>query len=180
MQYGGTPTSTGNWIEVSDTGLVKTSECTIEFDNGRKAIVRERSEVVPDPSTLATVTINTYTYQMINSGGNTQGGNQGGGMQQVSLNNLDIKYIDGNQILYFTNYARLYLNVADDDDYLPMSTAYLIIYIALVAFTAVFAMRYIKRVIYIAFLTLMAPMVALTYPLDKIKDRKSTGLEYVV
>ena len=61
-----------------------------------------------------------------------------------------------------------------------MATAYLIIYIALVSFTVVFALRYIKRVIYIAWLTLMAPMVALTYPIDKIKDRKSTSLEYVV
>ncbi len=86
----------------------------------------------------------------------------------------------GDRILYFTNYARLFLNVKDNDDYLPMSTAYLIIYIALIAFTAMFTFRYIKRVIYIAFLTLMAPMVALTYPLDKIKDRKSTSMEYVV
>jgi hypothetical protein len=61
-----------------------------------------------------------------------------------------------------------------------MSTAYLIIYIALITFTAVFTIRYIKRFIYIAFLTLMAPVVALTYPLDKIKDRKSTSMEYVV
>ena len=87
---------------------------------------------------------------------------------------------DGSKVLYFTNYARLYLNVADNDEYLPMATAYLIIYIALVSFTVVFALRYIKRVIYIAWLTLMAPMVALTYPIDKIKDRKSTSLEYVV
>ncbi|MCI8621846.1 MAG: hypothetical protein HFJ50_09405 [Clostridia bacterium] len=63
---------------------------------------------------------------------------------------------------------------------MPMSTAYLIIYIALITFTAVFTIRYIKRFIYIAFLTLMAPVVALTYPLDKIKDRKSTSMEYVV
>ena len=87
---------------------------------------------------------------------------------------------DKNKVLYFTNYARLFLNVKDKDEYLPMSTAYLIIYIALIAFTAVFTVRYLKRVIYIAFLTLMAPMVALTYPIDKIKDRKGTGMEYVV
>lgn len=87
---------------------------------------------------------------------------------------------DGSKILYFINYARLFLNVKDDDQYIPMSIAYLIIYIALVTFTAVFAIRYIKRVIYIAFLTMIAPLVALTYPLDKLKDRKSTGLGYVV
>lgn len=87
---------------------------------------------------------------------------------------------DGSKVLYFTNYARLFLNVKNSDEYIPMATAYLIIYIALITFTAMFAIRYMKRVIYIAFLTLIAPMVALTYPLDKIKDRKSTGLEYVV
>lgn len=109
------------------------------------------------------------------------GGNESG---SATLNlKLDSKgryYVDGDKILYFTNYARLYLNVKDKDEYLPMSTAYLIIYIALITFTVVFTIRYIKRVIYIAFLTLMAPMVALTYPIDKIRDRKSTSMGYVV
>lgn len=86
----------------------------------------------------------------------------------------------GTKVLYFVNYARLFLNYKGTDENMPMAVAYLIIYIALIVFTAVFTIRYIKRVIYVAFLTLMAPMVALTYPLDKIKDRKSTGLEYVV
>lgn len=86
---------------------------------------------------------------------------------------------DGEKILYFTNYARLFLNVKDKDEYIPMATAYLIIYVALVTFTGVFTIRYIKRVIYVGFLTLIAPMVALTYPIDKIKDRKSTSVGYV-
>ncbi len=108
------------------------------------------------------------------------------GTQEISTTKRkDIKVAnaatsDGSKVLYFTNYARLFLNARDDDKYLPMSTAYLIIYIALIAFTAVYTFRYIKRVIYMAFLTLMAPMVALTYPLDKVKDRKSTSMEYVV
>lgn len=101
----------------------------------------------------------------------------------ASVTNKDghnIRFKDGEQVLYFTNYARMHLNVRNEDQYLSESTAYLIIYIALVTFTAVFTIRYIKRFIYIAFLTLMAPIVALTYPLDKIKDRKSTSMEYVV
>lgn len=89
-------------------------------------------------------------------------------------------YVDSMHVRFFTNYVRLYLNVVNDNEYLPQSTAYLILYIALITLTGVFAVRYIKRLIYIAFLTLMAPMVALTYPLDKIKDRKSTSMEYVV
>lgn len=87
---------------------------------------------------------------------------------------------DPSRILYFTNYARLYSEGKITDDTEGTVTAYIIIYIALIVFTVVFAFRYIKRVIYIAFLTLIAPTVALTYPLDKIKDRKSTGMEYVV
>lgn len=94
----------------------------------------------------------------------------------------DIGFVSENpeKVLYFVNYARLFLNYEGSEDNMPIAVTYLIIYIALITFTAMFAIRYIKRVIYVAFLTLMAPMVALTYPLDKIKDRKSSGLEYVV
>lgn len=83
---------------------------------------------------------------------------------------------DSSKVLYFINYARMYLNVVDDDAYIPMSVGYLIIYIVLIVFTVMFTIRYMKRVIYIAFLTLIAPLVALTYPIDKIKDRKSTSI----
>ena len=87
---------------------------------------------------------------------------------------------DGSEILYYINYVRLFLNVVDKDEYIPMSVGYLLIYIVLVVITIMFAVRYMKRVIYVAFLTLMAPLVALTYPIDKIKDRKSTSIQYVV
>ena len=83
---------------------------------------------------------------------------------------------DGSKVLYFTNYARLYLNVSTKDQYIAVSVGYLILYLILVVFTIMFTVRYMKRVIYVAFLTLIAPMVAMTYPLDKIKDRKSTSL----
>lgn len=82
----------------------------------------------------------------------------------------------GSSILYYINYARLYLNVSTVSKYVPISVGYLIIYMVLVVFTGMFAVRYMKRVIYVAFLTLIAPMVAMTYPLDKIKDRKSTSI----
>ena len=47
---------------------------------------------------------------------------------------------------------------------------YLIFYLALVIYTAMFTWTYIKRAITMAFLTLMAPLVAITYPIDKIGD----------
>lgn len=48
--------------------------------------------------------------------------------------------------------------------------AYIVIYIVLVIYTMVFLWQYLKRVVMLAFLTMIAPLIALTYPLDKIKD----------
>lgn len=78
---------------------------------------------------------------------------------------------NGSTILYFINYARLYCNASED--YNAEGFAFTAIYIILVVFTVMFTFRYAKRVIYIAFLTLIAPLVAFTYPLDKIKDGKA-------
>lgn len=48
-----------------------------------------------------------------------------------------------------------------------------LIYVALVVYTVIFMFTYIKRVIYMAFLTMIAPLVALTYPIDKMNDGKA-------
>ena len=45
-----------------------------------------------------------------------------------------------------------------------------VIYIALVVLTFIFTFQYLKRLLYMAFFTMIAPLIALTYPLDKIKD----------
>lgn len=50
------------------------------------------------------------------------------------------------------------------------SLSYLIIYAIMVGFTWLFVIMYMKRVIYMAFLTMIAPAIALTYPIDKVKD----------
>lgn len=55
-----------------------------------------------------------------------------------------------------------------------------IMYVALVVLTCIFTIHYLKRLIYLAFLTMIAPLIALTYPLDKIKDRTSTSIFNVV
>lgn len=47
---------------------------------------------------------------------------------------------------------------------------YVVMYITLVILTITFTIEYLKRVVFIAFLTMIAPLIALTYPLDKIKD----------
>lgn len=48
--------------------------------------------------------------------------------------------------------------------------AYTIIYFVLVIYTIMFLFIYIKRLVYIIFLTMIAPLVALTYPIDKMND----------
>ncbi len=53
------------------------------------------------------------------------------------------------------------------------ATAYTIIYLALVMFTVKFTITYLKRVLYMAFFTMISPLVALTYPIDKIADGKA-------
>ena len=74
----------------------------------------------------------------------------------------------------FMEQARMLLQYQDSDDtvnnYAYASIGYKIIYIVLVLYTFIFAFTYLKRVVYMAFLTLIAPLVALTYPIDKMND----------
>lgn len=48
-------------------------------------------------------------------------------------------------------------------------------YVMLVLFTIYFTYVYLRRVLYMAFLTMIAPLVALTYPIDKISDGQAQG-----
>lgn len=48
--------------------------------------------------------------------------------------------------------------------------AYAIMYMVLVFYTIIFTWKYLKRFIYLAFLTIISPLVALTYPIDKMRD----------
>lgn len=54
---------------------------------------------------------------------------------------------------------------------------YAIAYLALVLFTLIFSFTYIKRLLYLLFLTVIAPFVALTYPIDKIHDGKAQAFD---
>lgn len=57
---------------------------------------------------------------------------------------------------------------------------YNIMYLTLVILTGVFTFQYLKRVVFMAFLTMISPLVALTYPLDKIKDGKAQAFGYLI
>ena len=55
--------------------------------------------------------------------------------------------------------------------------AQVIIYFVLGVYTIIFTIQYVRRTIYLAFLTMIAPLITLTYPLDKIKDSKSQAFD---
>ena len=54
----------------------------------------------------------------------------------------------------------------------------LLIYAAVIVFTVVFTVKYIMRAITIVFLILIAPITAVTYPIDKIKDGKAQAFDF--
>lgn len=54
---------------------------------------------------------------------------------------------------------------------------FLILYMAMVIYTCMFTFYYLKRVLTMAFLTLVSPLVALTYPIDKMKDGKAQAFD---
>lgn len=53
------------------------------------------------------------------------------------------------------------------------TAAYTILYLMLVIYTWIFTFMYFKRFLYMAFFTMIAPLVALTYPIDKAGDGKA-------
>ena len=67
------------------------------------------------------------------------------------------------------NYVRFMVQAGD----LSTKLGFLGLYIMLVIYSIRFTWIYLKRVINMAFLTLIAPMVALTYPIDKVSDGKA-------
>ena len=65
-------------------------------------------------------------------------------------------------------------NQSKSDSYI----GYTLVYLVLVIYTLIFSWTYIRRVVYMAFLTLIAPLVALTYPIDKVNDGSAQGFNY--
>ena len=57
-----------------------------------------------------------------------------------------------------------------EDNQLLRKMGYVILYLILVFYTIAFLVVYIKRLIMLAFLTMIAPLVAMTYSLDKMRD----------
>ena len=160
----------GVWV-INGSVELSNPNCTVFTQDGINEIKRQ---IGIGAETAGTPVVDLATPQVSESKYNTTNGKLGlitfpSDEKTALISNYSMANSDGSRILYFINYARLYVN-ADD-----ISTAfgYLILYVILVVFVVMFILRYMKRVIYVAFLTLIAPLVALTYPIDKMKDGKA-------
>lgn len=76
----------------------------------------------------------------------------------------------------FVGYLRLGVNLYSVNGRQAISS--LVMYTVVIIFTVVFTFQYLKRVFIMAFLTLIAPLVALTYPIDRIKDGSAQAFNF--
>ncbi len=71
-------------------------------------------------------------------------------------------------------YMRLQTNQRDTTSSLVAA----VLYLALSGYTVYFTWIYLKRLLVLTFLTFVAPLVALTYPIDKFRDGKAQAFNY--
>ena len=81
-------------------------------------------------------------------------------------------WITGSNIQYNTDLMGLIRLQVQYKDFTP-KLIYTIFYIALLVYTCKFSWIYLKRSVTMAFLTIIAPLVAMTYPIDKMNDGKA-------
>jgi len=97
-----------------------------------------------------------------------------------ATNNIVIEDQTGGESLVFkTNLMGLVRFRAQAEQW-QQATAYSVIYMILIFFTIMFTYQYLKRFLWMAFLTMIAPLVALTYTIDRAGDRKSTSFSDMV
>ena len=75
--------------------------------------------------------------------------------------------------LWVTNLVGRIRMSAQNQDGTTEYLGYAVAYLVLVFYTVFFVFAYLKRVLYMAFLTIIAPLVAMTYSIDKIADGKA-------
>ncbi len=95
---------------------------------------------------------------------------------------LDGKNVDYDSIKLETNLmgkVRLDMQIMPEEytdaQVLLHSFGYTVMYMGLIMYTVLFLFRYLKRLLILTFLTMIAPLMAMTYPLDKMHDGKAQG-----
>lgn len=101
----------------------------------------------------------------------------------TKVQNMDgeLKRLDGGDEksdFWTTNYIgvlRFYAGLVKNKGFTVKGITYTLMYVVVVIYMVIFTWQYLKRVLYMAFLTMIAPLVAITYPLDKLGDGKAQG-----
>lgn len=96
---------------------------------------------------------------------------QGGDVQYL-YGDGDDKYIN-----WPTNMMGKYRVAAQEYSNSMEHVGYTLAFLVLVFYTLSFSIVYIKRLLYLLFLTVISPFVALTYPIDKINDGKAQAFD---
>lgn len=77
---------------------------------------------------------------------------------------------DGNPCPLWNGEFMGYIRLKAGSSWVRNQMAYGLMYLVLVIYVCTFTFMYLRRVLYMAFLTMIAPLIALTYPIDRIKD----------
>ena len=91
-----------------------------------------------------------------------------------SIGNIKVTFGDKTFITNFMGLARFQAQ----ENSLTNQLGYVIIYIAFITLTFKFTFIYFKRMLKMAILTLVAPLVAMMYPLDKKGGGKARGFDF--
>lgn len=94
----------------------------------------------------------------------------------ISSQKINVTPVGGSGENFSTNLMGLVRFMIQSENFY-IKVGYEIMYIALIVYTIKFTFIYLKRVLNMAFLTLIAPIVALTYPIDKISDGRAQGFD---
>ena len=95
----------------------------------------------------------------------------------MQTNFSGIKVIPSTDLSEFTTNLIGFVRFRMLENRATVKLGYLVMYVALVWYTLKFTFIYLKRVINMAFLTLIAPIVAATYPIDKLADGQAQGFQ---
>ena len=100
-------------------------------------------------------------------------GQKNGNEDLIAKYNLDENEKQVDTLSWRTNlvgYVRFYAQTNVNSMPVALRMAYTIMYLVIVIYTYMFLFQYLKRVFNMVLLTLIAPVVAFAYPLDKVND----------
>lgn len=89
--------------------------------------------------------------------------------------NVEFVKWDAKNIMGLIRVKAALQNIANGSSYLYVG--YVFCFVILVWYTLFFFVTYLKRILYLAFFTVIAPLVAMTYPLDKMHDGKAQAFD---